>query len=56
MCLDSSDQVFTVSVAFAAYIEFLANLLLDLGSVQVEDLVHILDVQCFVGVILTEEV
>ena len=56
MSLNSSDQVFAICVALAAYIEFLANLLFDLRSIQVEDLVHVLDVQSFIGIILTEEI
>jgi len=54
--LNSSDQVFAICVAFASYIKFLGNLLLDLRSVQIEDLVHVLDVQSFIGIILTKEV
>ena len=56
MSLNSSDQVFAICVAFAAYIKFLENLLLDLRSIQIEDLVHVLDVQSFIGIILAEEI
>jgi hypothetical protein len=54
--LHSSDQVFAVCVPFAADVKFLGNLLLDLWSIQVEDLVHVLDVQSFIGIILAKEV
>ena len=56
MSLNSSNQVFAICVAFATNVKFLGNLLLDLGSIQIEDLVHVLDVQSFIGIILAEEI
>jgi len=56
MSLNSFYKVFAICVAFAAHIELLENLLLDLRSIQIEDLVHIFNVQCFIGIILTKEV